>query len=762
MNDLDPELLVRLARFLKSEPGLEAVRFSAPGGRVEAATLGPADWEAIEPRLREAVEELRAALERRPEAWSGPASGTSVEGMHVQRGPESWTIEKPSCPTAPSFRQWRELVWIDKEEEQEDWRVGARDAAICGVALAVGFAWERWEFVPGWGAMVFYGLAMVVGGRDAAIDAWQGLRTGRLDIHFLMLAVAVGAAAVGAWAEGALLLFLFSASGAMEAYAGHRTRGEIGSLLHAAPRRALREARHGEEAVDVGELRTGDILRLRPGDVVACDAEVVTGTSAVDESALTGESVPVPKDPGDLLLSGSINTWGALRARVLRPARQSSLQKIIDLIRSAQQRRAPSQRFTDRFGTKYTWGVLVVTLVAFLVWWGVLGVPPFWADAGERSAFYRAMTLLVVMSPCALVLSIPSAILAAIASGARHGVLFRGGAAVEMLASVGTVALDKTGTLTTGELEVVGVSSVPPGREQDVLRAACALEAHSSHPIARAILKHGRRMGLEPEPVEGFQNHSGQGVSGQAGDAWCVLGRRELVASGPLAGLARTVPPPPAACSEVWVLHGTLLGRILLRDRVRTESAPVLREMRRLGLRPVMLTGDRREVALAVGAEIGLEADEIRAGLLPQDKVDAIGLLRGAGRPVAMVGDGVNDAPCLAAADVSVAMGARGSDAALEQSDVVLMNDRIDLFLHAWRLSRAARAIIRQNLTIALGTVGVMALAALTGKVPLSLGVLAHEGSTVLVCMNSLRLLWFRPGVPRAESTVKGVEASGR
>lgn len=745
----EAELFARLARVLVTEPGLEAVRWGGADGRVEAATLGPADWEAIEARLRETLLELRGELGGRPLRPGSTAAVTGAPGgVRLRADGDAFLLEKPTCPTAPSLRQWREIRWIDGEEETEDWREGARDAAICGVALGLGFVASRWEGMPVAVEVTCYALAMVAGGRDAAVDAWRGLRVGRLDIHFLMLAVAVGAAAVGAWGEGALLLFLFSASGAMEAYAAHRTRGEIGGLLHAAPRRALREnAAGGEEAVDVAELRTGDILRLRPGDVVACDAEVMTGSSAVDESALTGESVPVPKEAGDVLMSGSINTWGALRARVLRPARQSALQKIIELIRSAQQRRAPSQRFTDRFGTGYTWLVLGVTLGMFLVWWLVLEVPAFRAEEGQFSAFYRAMTLLVVMSPCALVLSVPSAILAAIAAGARHGVLFRGGAAVETLAGVGVVALDKTGTLTTGELEVVEVASVPPGREREVLAAACALEARSSHPIARAILKHGRQAGVEVDgvEVEDFRNHAGQGVSGQAAGSWCVLGRRELVARGPLAALAEAVPPPPAACSEVWVVRDGLLGRILLRDRVRRESAPVLRELRARGLRAVMLTGDRGEAARAVGAEIGMVPEEIRAGLLPEDKVNAVEELKREGRPVAMVGDGVNDAPSLAAADVSVAMGARGSDAALEQSDVVLMNDRIDLFLHAWRLSRAARGIIRQNLAVALGTVAVMALAALTGKVPLSLGVLAHEGSTVLVCLNSLRLLFHRP-----------------
>jgi Cd2+/Zn2+-exporting ATPase len=742
--------LTRLARFLKTEPGVEAVRVDPELRKISVATLGEVDWAGVEAHLREALSEIQGELAARE-----GRKASVVDGIRVQQSEGETLLEKPSCPTAPTMRQWREVSWFEAEGEvEEDWRLAARDAAICGLCLAVGFALDRWGEMDAAWSRVSYAVALLVGGRDAAIDAWESLRARRLDIHFLMLAVALGAVFVGAWAEGALLLFLFSASGAMEAYAAHRTKGEIGSLLHAAPRRAVRLNREGvEEAVDVAEIGKGDVLVLRPGDLVACDAEILAGETAADESALTGESLPVNKGPGDVLLSGTLNTWGAVRARVLRPARQSALQKIIDLIRSAQHRKAPSQLFTDRFGSGYTWAVLGTALTMFLVWWQVQGVAPFREIDGEHSAFYRAMTLLVVMSPCALVLSIPSAILAAIATGARQGVLFRGGAAVEVLAQVDTVALDKTGTLTTGDLEVEDVHSLPPGREAEVLELACALEAHSTHPVARAIQRHGRRKGITPREVAEFRNHSGLGVSGQDGGQWSVLGRRDLVAKGAVAGLIEAVPLPPPACSEVWVLRGDVVGRILLRDRVRTESAPVLREMRALGLRPLMLTGDRLEVAEAVGRDIGLDPSDIQAGLMPEGKVEAIRALGRAGHTVAMVGDGVNDAPCLAAADVSVAMGARGSDAALEQSDVILMNDRIDLFLQAWRLSRAARSIIRQNLAIALGTVGLMAMAALTGRVPLSVGVLAHEGSTVLVCLNSLRLLFarFKPSTPEAE-----------
>jgi Cd2+/Zn2+-exporting ATPase len=366
-------------------------------------------------------------------------------------------------------------------------------------------------------------------------------------------------------------------------------------------------------------------------------------------------------------------------------------------------------------------------------------VAPFTNHPENYSAFYRAMTLLVVASPCALVISIPSAILASIAWGAKRGILFRGGAALEKLAGIDTVALDKTGTLTTGDLVVERVESFPPGQEERVAAKAFALEHEANHPIARAIVRYGRAQGLELREVEKFRSITGKGVQGEVNQTRCILGRRELIEQGPLAEWARSLPAPPPEFSEVWLVSENLIGRLLLKDQIRKQSAPVLAALKAAGLHTVMLTGDRRETAEAVGRELGLA--EVRAGLKPEDKVTALRELKKKGRHVAMVGDGVNDAPCLAVADVSVGMGARGSDAALEQSEIVLMDDRIELFLDAYHLSHRTRRVIQQNLTIALGTIAVMVLAAIAGIVPITIGVVAHEGSTVVVCLNSLRLL---------------------
>ncbi|MDB4474862.1 cation-translocating P-type ATPase, partial [Opitutaceae bacterium] len=513
------------------------------------------------------------------------------------------------------------------------------------------------------------------------------------------------------------------------------------SLLQSAPKHALRLNEQGEEVeVAVAELRVGDRVAVKPGSSFPADGDIESGESASDESTLTGESVPVEKTKGDEVYSGTINLWGAVVFVVQRLPAESTLQKIIRLIQTAQKLRAPSERFTDKFGGRYTLLVLGVCSAMFVVWWLAMGLHPFRNVAGETSAFYRAMTLLVVMSPCALVLSIPSAILAAIAWGARHGILFRGGGAIEKLAGVTTVALDKTGTLTTGELKVVGYESLPAGRETELMELALSLEANSLHPIARAIVKDARGRGVEEKTVAEFTSLTGQGVKGRVGDSRILLGRRELLLDGPLAKWVEELPPAAPELAEVWVVGDDLVGRVLLRDDIRKSSATVLSRLQRLGLRTVMLTGDRRQTAEKVATEIGI--DEVRAGLTPEDKVTAVTELRNQRGAVAMVGDGVNDAPSLAAADVSIAMGARGSDAALEQAEVILMEDRIENVLAALQLSRRAKRIIWQNLTISLGVVVVMAVASIFGVVPLGLGVAAHEGSTVLVCLNSLRLLW--------------------
>ena len=618
------------------------------------------------------------------------------------------------------------------------WRPMMARAAVCTVATVA-----AWALHPGFNAPghVAFTLAYVSGAWDLTLAVWEDLRRLRFNTQFLMLLVAAGAAAIGAWGEGALLLILFSWSAAMETFAAGRTQREISALLKGAPKTARLLDGEKEHEVTVESLKPGDVIRVTAGEQVPVDLEVTLGRSACDESTLTGEAEPIAKAPGDTALAGTLNLWGVVEGRVLRAAGDSALQRIIRLIHDAQQQKAPTQRFTDRFGTGYTMAVIAGCIAMFLVAWLVTGAPPWISAENQRSAFYRAMTLLVVLSPCALVLSVPSAILSAIACGARHGVLFRGGSAVEMLADVRVVAMDKTGTLTEGVMHLAGVE-ILCGSEADVLAAAGSIAKISNHPVSRAIAREAVDRGAALGPVEATETIAGKGVRGRWRGQAIALGNRELMADSGVTSADLSSLPPVVDANETWLAGEGLLGRLQLRDTLRPGSRALVARLQKEGLRIVMLTGDRAGAATKIAEEAGV--GEVRSQLKPEHKVAAVQELKAGGTVrVAMVGDGVNDAPVLAAADVGVAMGARGSDAALEQADVVLMNDRLENFVFARDLSLRARSVIRQNLVLSLGTMLVMAgLSVVSSKIPLSLGVAAHEGSTVIVVLNSLRLLF--------------------
>ena len=727
-----------LAEFLRQQPKVSAVRIDPATHKLQVATWGEVDLSNLQEKLRETITAIEAQHARQ-------LREKKLSGFTVRQKDGTTLVSRGDCVTAEQLWLWREVEWPEIPDEitghESEWKELSILAAICGVGGLAGFISEQFLPETAWLYRGLYIVALIAGAWDAAKDSWENIKTLKLDIHFLMLAVAVGAIVIGAWGEAALLLFLFSASGAMEDYAMDRTHREVSSLLKSAPKQATRlDANGNEEEVSVDELVVGDRIVVKPGEGFPADGEITKGKSASDESTLTGEAIPVEKKPGDQVFSGTLNIWGALEFKVTKLASESTLQKIIRLIQTAQKLRAPSERFTDKFGPSYTYMVIGASLLMFLVLWVGFNVPAFENTDETRSAFYRAMTLMVVASPCALVLSIPSAILATIAWGAKHGILFRGGAAIEKLAAIQTLAIDKTGTLTTGELAVVGCESYPRGNEDKVMELAYSLEAKSQHPIARAINRHAKAEGVKMLELEEFESLTGKGLRGQYEGANVLLGRRELLESGPLAKWAQKLPAADAELSEVWVLGKDLVGRILLRDQIRAESKGVLTALREMGIRVVMLTGDRRHTAEAVAKELGV--DEVRSGLSPEDKVAAIQEFKASGQRVAMMGDGVNDAPCLAAADVSIAMGARGSDAALEQAEIILMHDRIENFLAAQKLSRRAALVIKQNLTISLGVVIIMVLATTFGAVPLAVGVAAHEGSTLVVVINSLRLLW--------------------
>ena len=754
-------LVHSVASALAREPGLEAISFDRSKESIDVATMGCVSDSTLAEQISATIEEAQAGPAGREcglltgqcqwGACGSPLTETERNAVTIKYDQNTVTVARVTCPTAPKLWRWRRLAWpkvvqrdvefFEAEEHPNEWKwqlLAAGLCAACGITGAV--LSPGHDTVPSLAALVFYLLAYVAGAWFAAEEVWLRLRKSTIDVHFLMLAVAAGSAAVNEWNEGTILLFLFSLSGGLEHFAMYRTRREINSLFKTAPKTAtLLEPGGREREVPVETLRRGMRLLVKPGAQFPVDGEVVKGATSADESNLTGEATPVEKKVGDSVLAGTINLWGAVETAVTRRASESALQKIIRLIEDAQHKKAPSQRLIDRFSSAYTYSILGLTLVMFFVWWLGFGLSPFTAGDTQQSAFYRAMTLLVVASPCALVLSIPSAVLASIAWGARHGVLFRGGAAVEKLAHTEVVALDKTGTLTTGELKVERVESFPSGREQEVAQFAYSMERLSTHPLARAITRHGKQPQITPLEFEQFESIAGQGLRAQRNGEACYLGRRDPLERGPYARILAQVPHTEAGFSEVWVTAGSLLGRVLLRDDIRPEAKAVLEAMRAAGLRTVVLTGDRQATADHLKAQ--LPFDEIRAELHPEDKVAAIRELSTHGQHVAMVGDGVNDAPSLAAAHVGVAMGARGSDAALEQAEVVLMHDRLENFLAAFRLSQRARRIIRQNQAISLGTVVMLVAFAMSGGIPLTVGVIGHEGSTVIVVMNSLRLL---------------------
>ena len=738
----------RLAEKLAGTDDIRAIFLDGASRRISFASLPGSKSDAAQQSLQEIAGDFLP--EDLPECAKPPwradckhctqgATSTLPKGIRLVTLPGTGVfIERDTCATAPRFWRWKQFPWVRIEPIAPEsigahpWKGPLLLALICGFLTLAGWLIERFHPDAMGIARACYIGAYLAGGWHAMEETWELLRKRILDIHFLMLAVAVGAAVIGHWWEGAVLLFLFSISGALEDLAQQRTERAISSLFKEAPKTATVVGDDGrEQSVPVEALKPGMVLAIRPGEVFPVDARVLRGQSASDESNLTGESIPVEKGDGDPVLAGTLNLWGRLDCQVTRPSAESALARIIRLIQEARESKAPAQRFTDRFGSGYTYAVLIVCTVMFFVWWKMFGLE-------ANNAFYRAMTLLVVASPCALVLSIPSAVLAGIAAAARRGILFRGGVALEKLSQIRRVALDKTGTLTSGQLRVVEIQPAADVEPNRLLAFAAAIAVHSRHPVAQAIHHHASGLKLALPAVESFRSLTGSGLVGVIDGSEFRFGHRRLMTGS----WAAAQPEPHAGTTEVFIEGGGLSGRFLLEDDIRLASRPLLERLRNAGLTVAMLTGDRPEAARSVASSVGL--DEFHAALTPEDKVRRIREWMDAGERTAMVGDGVNDAPSLAAAYVGVAMGMRGSDAALEQADVVLMKDRLDRFSLAYEISRRAGRIIRQNLAISLGSVTILSVAAFAGLIPLTIGVIGHEGSTVLVVLNSLRLLLAR------------------
>jgi Cd2+/Zn2+-exporting ATPase len=595
-------------------------------------------------------------------------------------------------------------------------------------------------------SIVFYAAAIVIGGFDVARNAVATLRTTRnIDLNLLLTVAVIGAAAIGQWAEGAVVIVLFSLGSTLEAFTLDRTRDAVRALIELSPQEATLIRDQGEERVRVEALQVGDRVRVRPGERIPADGEVIEGSSAVDESSITGEAIPADKEPGDQVYAGTVLGYGALVVRIARPVSDSTLARIVRLVEQAQAQKAPSQRFVDRFAGVYT--PVVITVAA-----AIAVMPPLIAGEPIVPWVYRALVLLVIACPCALVISTPVAVVSALGRAAHEGVLIKGGTYLEAAGGLRAIAFDKTRTLTAGRPVVTDVIPLDNRSEEELLSLAAAIERNSEHPLAQAVVREARHRRLSPAPASDFQALPGRGARGRVDGTPLMIGNRALL------GQCLTFPAETDELllrleeqgKTVFVLGrcdydsggGTtpsLLGAIAVADAVRPESQPAIRALRDAGLKQiVMITGDNLATAGAIGRQVGV--DLVRANLLPEHKVEVVESLLAEYGAVGVVGDGVNDAPALARATVGIAMGAAGTDAALETADIALMGDDLTKVPFTLRLSRRTLAIIRQNIALSLLIKAAFVALAVAGIATLWAAVFADVGTSLIVILNGMRL----------------------
>jgi Cd2+/Zn2+-exporting ATPase len=593
-------------------------------------------------------------------------------------------------------------------------------------------------------------VAYVFGARDNVGHLIKDLRRGQFhfNIDLLMVVAAIGAATLGEWVEGALLLFLFSLGHALEHYALGRARNAIKALAELAPQQAT-AIRNGKEVpMPIGDIRPGDQVVVKPAERFPVDGKVSQGRSAVNQAPITGESIPVDKSPGDDVFAGSVNGDGALVIDVSAAIGDRTLDRVIKLVSEAQTQKAPTQKFTERFERIFVPAVLVFDVLLIVV-------PPLIGLWPLHEAFYRAMALLVAASPCALALGTPAAVLSGIAQAARNGVLIKGGAHLETLGGIRSIALDKTGTITKGEPEVTDVAPAEGVASEELLAVSAAVEMRSQHPLARAVVRAAEAKRLTIPQAGDLESVTGKGVRAPVGNAVIEIGRLLMFEDAPPTDVNASVTRLESAGRTTMVVRsvsksGTVdwLGVLGIADEPREDVADTLRALRDTGIEHiVMLTGDNAGVGTAIGRAVGV--DEVRAGLMPEDKVTAIRELSSRGA-VAMVGDGVNDAPALANATVGIAMGGAGTAAALETADVALMGDDLGRLPFAIGLSQATRRVIKQNLLVSLGVIAVLSVVTVGGFAGIGPAVIAHEGSTLVVIANALRLLTYQGASSRA------------
>lgn len=683
----------------------------------------------------------------------GRVNVADIEALARSAGATLRMLPAETRPLTPEEAELAALPWM------------IRLTALTLVMVIAGWVVEDFTTLPHWVAWLMYAIAYASGGFYSVQEAWETLKKRQFDVNFLMIVAAVGAAIVGQPREGAILMFLFSLSGTLETYAMGRTHASIRALLDMTPKEAEVYRNGTLVRVLVEELQVGEVVLVRPGAQVPADGVVVRGESALNEASITGESMPVEKRPGAKVFAGTINGQGALEVRVTTSVENSTLARIVQVVREAREQKAKSQDFTDRvIGQYYAYAVVGLTLLAIII-------PLLFLGWDLSTTLYRAMTLMVVASPCALVISIPAALLSALAASARGGVLFKGGRHLEAAAQVRVVAFDKTGTLTTGRSGVVAVIPVdgaaaeleqalataeaparPPQPIPDdmlgplspdqrrLLALAAAVERPSEHPLARAIVRGADERGLPTPVVTGFESLTGAGAAANINGCRMTIGRPSLFDLTPEVAAQITAQQELGRTVVALGCGRTVWGIIAIADTVRPEAAAAVARLKQTGIeRVVLLTGDNRQVAQTLGQALGV--DEVRAELLPEEKVAVVRELEERYGPVAMVGDGINDAPALASATLGVAMGAAGTDVALESADVLLMSDDLSRLPGALRLARRARSIVRQNLAFAFSVMAILMVFAMFGAIPLPLGVIGHEGSTLIVVANGLRLL---------------------
>ena len=630
---------------------------------------------------------------------------------------------------------------------------------ICGILLAIGFGLSFVDAVPSWVSLSLYIGAYFFGGFYTAKEAIQTVAKGGFEIDFLMLVAAIGAAILGEWAEGALLLFLFSMGHALEHFAMNKARKSIAALAELAPKTALLKKNGKTEEVGIEKLSIGDVIVVKPNTKIPSDGVVVSGESSVNQAPITGESVPMDKIPVDdpqkdysnekdirdenRVFSGTINGNNTLEIKVTREARDSTLSRLVKLVNEAQTQKSPTQRFTDKFEKYFVpsvLGLVMLLLGAFLV-----------IDENFSDSFYRAMAVLVAASPCALAISTPSAVLSGVARAAKSGVLIKGGRPLEDLGVLTALAFDKTGTLTEGKPKLTEVVPLNNTDENELLKMTIAVENLSDHPLAKAVVRDGRKRleGNSIPEARDLEAVLGKGIKATLGEDKMYIGNLELYEAlddnKPSGEITEKVKALESDGNTTMLIrrNGDYLGIIALMDTPRTEAKSTLEQLKKTGIkRMVMLTGDNQKVADAVAKEIGLT--DAWGSLLPEEKVDAIKKLRKKESKLAMVGDGVNDAPAMANSTVGIAMGAAGSDVALETADIALMGDKLEILPFAIGLSRKAKGIIKQNLWISLGIVAILIPSTILGLAGIGIAVLIHEGSTLVVVFNALRLLAYK------------------